>query len=144
MSRYENASWVDLARDAYNVQNACNLSGVIHSFAHVIVRVRTLLESEGKGGTDAVNQHPVCVMYADKIGHLTGHQAVGGPAIEAAYDWYRAQVQAASRYEVVVIAPDGGAMLVFGKYATYEEAHDRATDLTFSYPSIEVIESEQK
>jgi len=92
MSRYENATWADLARDAYAVQDACNLSGVVHSFAEVIARVRALLEQEGKGGTDSVNQHPICVLWADKIGHLTGHQACGGPVIGAAYHWYWTQV----------------------------------------------------
>jgi hypothetical protein len=92
MSRYDNATWADLARDAYAVQDACNLSGVVHSFSQAITRVRALLEQDGKGGTDNVNQHPVCVLWADKIGQLAGHQAIGGPAIDAAYDWYRAQV----------------------------------------------------
>ena len=93
MSRYENASWADLAREAYAVQDACNLSGVVHAFSQVVTRVRALLETEGKGGTDNVNRHPVCIMFADKIGHLTGHQAIGGQVIDAAYDWYHAQVK---------------------------------------------------
>jgi len=33
------------------------------------------------------------VWAADKIGHLTGHQAIGGQVIDAAYDWYHAQVK---------------------------------------------------
>jgi hypothetical protein len=54
--------------------------------------LRQALEADKGGpvGTDEMNTHPVCVLYADKIGHLTGHQAIGGDAIDDAYKWVMA------------------------------------------------------
>lgn len=64
----------DLAREALDVQNACNLSGVVLSFGRSIVRLRRLLESEGGGGTNETNQHPISQLWADKIASLTHTQ----------------------------------------------------------------------
>lgn len=65
----------DLAREAIQVQDACNLSGVVLSFARSIVRLRALLAAEGKGGTDSVNRHPICQLWADKIQSLSCSEA---------------------------------------------------------------------
>ena len=62
------------ARDWLNamyVQSAVNVSGVIHSLAEVMPRIRNSCEAEGKIGTDAWNNHPIVRMYADQIAHLT-------------------------------------------------------------------------
>jgi hypothetical protein len=80
-------SWRAMAEEALGVQNACNLSGVVHSFSTIITEVRTRLEAEGKGGTDAVNTHPVCILFADKVAHLTGTQGFGNDGVGAAYTW---------------------------------------------------------
>ena len=80
-------TWKEMAEEALGVQNACNLSGVVISFSNIITEVRTRLEAEGKGGTDAVNTHPVCVLYADKVAHLTGTQGFGNDGVGAAYNW---------------------------------------------------------
>ena len=58
-----------LAQEALDVQNACNLSGVAHSFA----RAMTDLADHGIHG-DARNTHPISVLWADKIAHLTRTQ----------------------------------------------------------------------
>ena len=59
-------------KNAILVQDACNLSGVIHSWSDVMPRIR---ETLGKGySTTDVNQHPICVLYADKVSDLTGSQ----------------------------------------------------------------------
>lgn len=76
-------SMADLARFALDIQNACNLSGVVHSFARTISRLRVLLDEQGNGGTRAVNTHPVSVLFADKIAHLAGIQ--GATEIHDAY-----------------------------------------------------------
>ncbi len=56
--------------NALQVQDACNLSGVVHSFSKDIIRVR---EELGVGcGTEEVNKHPVCILYATQIAHLVG------------------------------------------------------------------------
>lgn len=79
--------WKKLAKGALDIQDACNLSGVVISFSKVIIEVRRLLEAEGKLSTDEVNNHPVCVLYADKIAHLTGTQYIGHGKVMWAYKW---------------------------------------------------------
>ena len=54
---------------AMMIQDACNLSGVVHSFSEVISRI--VQESIEKGkGTKYVNEHPICKLFADKISDL--------------------------------------------------------------------------
>ena len=53
-------------REAFTSQNACNLSGVVLSFARAIED----LNRQGKG-TDWINNHPICRLYAEQIMHLT-------------------------------------------------------------------------
>lgn len=57
-------------RDALFVLDACNLSGVVHSFSRAISKVWDEAREKGQG-TDYVNQHPLCVLYAEKIYELT-------------------------------------------------------------------------
>lgn len=57
----------ELAREACDVQNACNLSGVVHSFARAIA---DLMASPDYTGTNWLRSHPVVVAYADKIASL--------------------------------------------------------------------------
>lgn len=57
--------------DAITVQDACNLSGVVHSFSRVISKIWVEARKEKKG-TEWVNQHPISKMYSDKILHLAG------------------------------------------------------------------------
>ena len=80
-------SWKELAQVGLDVQNAVNLSGVVHTFSEVISEVRSRLEGEGKGGTDAVNTHPVCLLFSDKIASLTGAQLIGHNLTTKAYEW---------------------------------------------------------
>lgn len=71
-----------LASDALLVQNACNLSGVVHGFGRAITDLRAALPN---AGTDAINTHPVCVLWADKIASLTLTQTFGSDAVMHAY-----------------------------------------------------------
>lgn len=73
---------IDLAREALAVQDACNLSGVVHGFSRSISRLRALLPM---AGTDAINRHPVCQLWADKIAQLSGTQTLGTSVMFAAY-----------------------------------------------------------
>ncbi len=59
--------------DALMVQSACNLSGVVHSFSEILSRLVEEAQKEGKG-TDWVNTHPICVLFAEQIKHLTGSE----------------------------------------------------------------------
>jgi hypothetical protein len=83
-------TWPQLAQEAWDVQNACNLSGVAHSFARVVGDVRALLESEGPSGNEALHAHPVVRLWADKIASLTGTQ-YSTESVEHAYAWLRTQ-----------------------------------------------------
>jgi hypothetical protein len=70
-----------LAQDALDVQNACNLSGVVHGFSRAMSDLCQLVS-----GTDARNNHPICILWADKIAHLTGTQELGSSVVMRAYD----------------------------------------------------------
>ena len=56
----------ELAKLANTVQNACNLSGVVHSFDKVVSKIWDLANAKKKG-TDWVNHHPVTVMFVYKL-----------------------------------------------------------------------------
>lgn len=73
----------DLAREALDVQDACNLSGVVHGFSRAMESLCRLVPD-----TRERNRHPVCVLWADKIAHLTGTQCVRDQkAVNEAYSW---------------------------------------------------------
>lgn len=58
-------------RIALQVQDACNLSGVVHSFSAIMEKLSK--EACDKGyGTDWKNTHPISILFASKIGSLTG------------------------------------------------------------------------
>lgn len=61
---------IQLAKEAIDVQDACNLSGVVHSFSRVMTELRELLSKEEGFSTDKLNQHPICVMFSNKIAIL--------------------------------------------------------------------------
>lgn len=58
------------AQLALDVQDACNLSGVVRSFATV---TETLWEEARRlnQGTDFVNRHPISILFSSKIESLT-------------------------------------------------------------------------
>lgn len=62
-----------LADDAIHVQDACNLIAVANSFAQVIKDVQQNLADAGKeSGTDAIRNHPIVQLWADKIYDMVG------------------------------------------------------------------------
>lgn len=79
-------SLVDLARESLAVQDACNLCGVAQSFARAMID----LGDHCPRGTDERNEHPISVLWADKIAHLTGTQGIPYSAHERVSDAYRA------------------------------------------------------
>lgn len=80
-------TWKEMAQEALAVQDASQLQGVVTSFAHIIAEVRARLDSEGKGGSDAIRLHPVCALYSDKIASLTETQSMGNDRVSDAYKW---------------------------------------------------------
>lgn len=77
----------ELAQRAIDVQTACNLSGVVISFADDIRVLRQHLQAEGNCSTDTVNMHPMCVLYATQIAYLAGTSGIG---CERADEWNKA------------------------------------------------------
>lgn len=65
-----------MAQSALDVQSACNLSGVVRSFAEIVHAMRM----EHGMDTPTCNTHPVCILFAEQIAHLTTHSTIGGDA----------------------------------------------------------------
>ena len=80
---------MSLAKEEYqkaiNVQDACNLSGVVHSWSQILSKLWEEARRLGHG-TDWVNQHPINVLFASKVSSLTGAGLSSMPAFSKAYD----------------------------------------------------------
>ena len=63
---------MNIFRNAIDAQEACNLSGVVHQFSRDMRIVCEEVRSKSGGGTDAINRHPVCRLYAEQIAWLSG------------------------------------------------------------------------
>jgi hypothetical protein len=74
IDREDNRTMADLAREVLQVQDACNLSGVVLSFGRSIIRLRVLLGEQGNEGTSNINHHPICQAWASKIADLSGSE----------------------------------------------------------------------
>lgn len=59
----------ELAQEVLAVQDACNLSGVVHSWSRAISSLRELMPT---AGTEAINRHPINKLWAAKVADLTG------------------------------------------------------------------------
>jgi hypothetical protein len=71
---------------AMDVQDACNLSGVLHSWSKLVTRIWEEARTLGHG-TDWVNRHPINVLYASKVSSLTGAELISDmSAFSKAYD----------------------------------------------------------
>ncbi len=58
-------------KNALLVQSACNLAGVVNILAKIMFNI--CIEAREKGeGTDYINHHPICRLYAEQISHLSG------------------------------------------------------------------------
>lgn len=70
----------DLAKEAIAVQDACNLSGVVISFAAAMRDLCDLVPNTGER-----NRHPIAVLWADKVASLVGIQNLGDDRVMNAY-----------------------------------------------------------
>jgi hypothetical protein len=71
-------SIAELAKEALAVQDACNLSGVVHGFSRALTELRHHIPSNNE-----IHRHPITLLWVDKIASLTGTQCDGVPS--AAY-----------------------------------------------------------
>jgi 2-oxoglutarate dehydrogenase complex dehydrogenase (E1) component-like enzyme len=67
----------EAAKDAITVQDACNLSGVVYSWARHMNVICELSHRENQG-TDWRNHHPINKLFASKVAALTGVDDVMG------------------------------------------------------------------
>ena len=58
----------ELYQDVYRAMDACNSSGLIHSFPDIVAAIG---EFEGIRGA-CVNGHPIVVLMVDKLAQLAG------------------------------------------------------------------------
>jgi len=58
-------------QQALDVQFACNLSGIVQSFSKTLDHIWEEARACGHG-TDWVNKHPICRLYAEQIAYLSG------------------------------------------------------------------------
>jgi 23S rRNA C2498 (ribose-2'-O)-methylase RlmM len=74
----------EMARDALAVQDACNLTGVAHSFSVACCRLREAMKDAGLAtDTESVNRHPVVVLWVDKLCQLAGLKQDSDAAADA-------------------------------------------------------------
>ncbi len=71
----------ELAQEAIDVQNACNLPGVLLSFHHASLNLRALMPAAGAG---TIQAHPIMRAWCSKICDMTGNYSGAYPADELA------------------------------------------------------------
>jgi hypothetical protein len=59
------------AIDALTVQDACNISGVVHAFARAMPAILEDCRTQGKG-TDMARTHPITLAFMDKLNSMIG------------------------------------------------------------------------
>jgi hypothetical protein len=74
------------AQSALDVQFACNLSGVVRTFAELVSWMRTDLHFD----TPTCNTHPVCRLFAEQITYLTSGTSGDNVTYSVAYEWCKA------------------------------------------------------
>jgi len=62
---------MNIYQNALDILTASNLSGIVFQFARDMKEINEEVRAEG-GGTGAVNEHPVCRLYAEQIAWLSG------------------------------------------------------------------------
>jgi len=73
MENKDNRTLAELAKEALDVQDACNLSGVVHAWSRAITRLR---EVTGALSTTVINEHPINkVPIAERLA-LSVHQSI--------------------------------------------------------------------
>ena len=62
-------TYQEAAQVALDIQDACNLSGVVHSFAEAVSAIWEEAHRTGKG-TAWVNEHDIVTLFVDKLTDL--------------------------------------------------------------------------
>lgn len=72
----------ELAREALQVQDACNLSGVVHGFSRAVRRLREVCPELD---SNTIRTNPVVLLWVDKLSDLVGR--VDTVELHNAYRW---------------------------------------------------------
>jgi len=87
-----NTTLIQLANEAIQIQDASNLSGLVHGWSRAITQLREVMPT---ADTQTINRHPINKMWAYKVYSL----ACGEPfhheeaeKFNMAYQWCREQV----------------------------------------------------
>jgi hypothetical protein len=80
-------TYQELAQQSLDVQDACNLSGVVHSFAKAMDVLWAEARVHGHG-TSWINKHPIVTLFLDKLASLNGIQG-DSQLVYSAYDKVR-------------------------------------------------------
>ncbi len=59
---------------ALDIQDASNLSGVVHSLSSVLGKIWEECHKVEERGTKWVNEHPISILYSSKIASLSGSE----------------------------------------------------------------------
>lgn len=62
----------ELAREALQIQNACNPLGLTKGFAEATQDLAEILRARGEFSTDAICKHPIYRLWASKMHDLAG------------------------------------------------------------------------
>lgn len=74
---------LELIKEAWLIQDACNLSGVIHAWSRAITELRLIAAQKSEtNNTTWINRHLVNVLYADKCRSLAGELELTDPRME--------------------------------------------------------------
>lgn len=68
------AAFKRMAEKALLSQGASNLTGLVHGFSQAMTELRRL---DPDMDTEYYNTHPISIMYATQIAHLTGCDSMG-------------------------------------------------------------------
>jgi len=75
----------ELAQEAHDVQDACNLTGVVHAFSRAMTDLREIARAEGWESTEKLNTHPIVIMWSSKVSSLCGSECAS--EFIRAIDW---------------------------------------------------------
>lgn len=83
---------LEMCKEALDVQNACNLSGICHGLARRLPAIWEEARAMNKG-TEYVNTHPVVVLFLAQMVHLAKAGCIDPQAYHKAYEACEAVVK---------------------------------------------------
>lgn len=94
------------AQSALDCQDACNLSGVLHTFHQVVKDVLWPEANKQDQGTAYVNQHPIVSLFLDKLASLNRTQCLCSPCLDQSREMF-AKVEGIIASEIVRVGMGG-------------------------------------